>query len=171
MPMSDYMRDVRAAVGNTLLEIPSVSILHFDERDERDRVVLVKHSEVGVWTTPGGAVEPKELPADAAVREMWEETGLHVALTRVIGVYGGPEFTTTYRNGDAVSFLMVVFEADRIGGTLRPDGDETLDVAYFARDELGGIEMQPWVPRVLANAFESRARVHFDPARWRPPAS
>lgn len=165
MPMSDYMRTVREGVGDLLLEIPSVSVITFDERD---RVVLVRHAEVDLWTTPGGAVEPQERPADAAVREMWEETGLHVELLRVIGVYGGPEFTTTYRNGDAVSFMMTVFHARRLNGTLRPDGEETLEVRSFARSELAALPMQAWAPRVIENAFDAGEHPHFDPPTWSP---
>ena len=84
MPMSPYMQNVRSKVGNLLLEVPSVSVLHFDDRD---RVLLVYHSDVLLWTTPGGAVEPDETPANAAIREMWEETGLHVRLSRLLGVF------------------------------------------------------------------------------------
>jgi len=166
MPMSDYMREIREKLGDRLLEIPSVCVLVFDDQQ---RVVLVRHSEGGRWTTPGGAVEPHERPADAAVREMWEETGLHVELLRVIGVYGGPEFTTTYRNGDSVSFMMTVFEARRIGGALRPDGDETLEVRAFRREELRTLAMSAWVPRVIENAYDRRETPFFDPPSWRPP--
>ena len=165
MPMSDYMREIRARVGSRVLEIPSVCVLAFDEQE---RVVLVRHAETGRWTTPGGAVEPYERPADAAVREMWEETGLHVELLGVLGVYGGPEFTTTYRNGDLVSFLMTVFLARRIGGTLRPDGEETLETRAFGRAELRDLPMSAWVPRVLENAYEQREPPFFDPPSWRP---
>lgn len=168
MPMSDYMRGLREAVGARLLEIPSVTVLVFDERD---RVLLVRHAEAGAWTTPGGAVEPREVPADAAVREAWEETGLEVELLRLLGVYGGPEFSTTYRNGDAVSFAMAVFEGRPRGGRLRPDGVETLDVAYFAREELERIPLQSWVVRVVENALADRRTPHFDPPTWRPPRS
>lgn len=166
MPMSDYMRTLRSGVGSLMVEIPSVCVLSFDEQD---RVVLVRHAEVDLWTTPGGAVEPREVPADTAVREMWEETGLHVELLRVLGVYGGSEFTTTYRNGDAVSFMMAVFLARRIGGTPRPDGVETLEVASFTRAEIADLPMQAWAPRVVYDAFDARDRAIFDPPRWRPP--
>jgi 8-oxo-dGTP pyrophosphatase MutT (NUDIX family) len=166
MPMSDYMRHLRTKVGNQLLEIPSVTILTFDAEE---RVLLVKHADAGRWTTPGGAVEPEEQPANAAVREMWEETGLYVELVRVLGVYGGPEFTTTYSNGDAVSFLTTVFEGRPIAGTPRPDDIETLDVRYFSRAELTTLDVRPWVIRVLERAFGDRSRTHFDPPSWRPP--
>lgn len=165
MPISDYMRALRAKVGTALVQIPSVSVLAFDDAG---RVALVFHSEVDVWTTPGGAIEPLETPADAAVREMWEETGLEVELVRAIGVYGGPLFTTTYKNGDRVSFVMTVFLAEVRGGRLAPDGDETLDVRWFSEAEVADLPVQPWVPQVLAHAFADRERHHFDPPRFRP---
>jgi 8-oxo-dGTP pyrophosphatase MutT (NUDIX family) len=167
MPMSEYMRDLRAKVGNQLVQIPSVTILTFDAAD---RVLLVKHGDVRLWTTPGGAIDPLETPADAAVREMWEETGLDVELTGVLGVYAGPEFQTTYSNGDVVSFAMAVFEARPVGGALRPDGDETLDVRYFSAADAHALDVQPWVRPVLADVFADRSRVHFALPKWRPPA-
>lgn len=57
--------------------------------DERGRLLLVQQAETGYWSTPGGAVELGETPADAAVREAWEETGLLVEPVALIGVFGG----------------------------------------------------------------------------------
>ena len=56
----------------------------------------VRHVEGNDWTTPGGMIEPYETPSNAAVREMWEETGLYVELTHVIGVFGGEILSSTY---------------------------------------------------------------------------
>ena len=64
MPMSPYMAEIRAKIGNQMIEIPAASVLTFDEND---RVLLVKHADFEQWTTPGGAIEPEESPADAAV--------------------------------------------------------------------------------------------------------
>src|SRR6476469_2851423 len=97
MPMSPYVRSLREKIGNDLLEVPSVSILAVDQRDH---VLLVRHVDSEFWTTPGGMVEPYETPADAAVREMWEETGLLVEPTAILGVFGGPECAVEYANGD-----------------------------------------------------------------------
>ncbi len=168
MPMSEYMTRLRARIGHDMLIIPTASILTFDDQD---RVLLVKHGDVLRWTTAGGAIEPEERPSDAAVREMWEETGLHVELTRMLGVYGGPEFNTRYSNGDLVTFTMVVFEGRPIGGTLQPDGDETLEIRYFDRAEISTLDTPPWVPTVLEDAFRCRTETSFAPPTWRPPHS
>lgn len=44
------------------------------------RVLLHLHRKLGMWLPPGGHIEPGELPDEAAVREVWEETGVAVEL-------------------------------------------------------------------------------------------
>lgn len=46
----------------------------------RDQVMLHRHAKLNLWLPCGGHVEPGELPDDAAVREVWEESGVHVRL-------------------------------------------------------------------------------------------
>jgi 8-oxo-dGTP pyrophosphatase MutT (NUDIX family) len=165
MPMSDYMRKLRAMVGTTVLEVPTVSVVAFDDAG---RVLLVRHSEGGDWTTPGGMIEPFELPADAAVRETWEETGLFVELTGLIGVFGGELCASAYANGDRLSWIASVFAAKPIRGTLRPDGEETLDVRWFARNDVASLRCKPHVALFLDAAWAQDPRAHFQPATWRP---
>jgi len=166
MPMSEYIRDLRSKIGTTVLEIPTVSVLTFDEQR---RVLLVRHAEGNDWTTPGGMIEPYETPSDAAVREMWEETGLHVALTRIIGVFGGPVCTSTYANGDRLAWVSTVFGANPIGGTLKPDGQETLEVRYFSRSEIDSVRCKPHLPLFVDAAYSAHHDAHFQPPTWRPP--
>ena len=168
MPMSEYVRALRAKIGTTVLEVPTVSVITFDARQ---RVLLVRHVEGDNWTTPGGMIEPYELPADAAVREMWEETGLHVALTHIVGVFGGALCSSTYANGDQVAWISTVFGAKPIGGAPRPDGEETLEVRYFSRDEVRSLRCKPHVPLVLDAAFASGQAAQFQPATWAPPVA
>jgi|RhiMethySRZTD1v2_1073278.scaffolds.fasta_scaffold1587507_1 ADP-ribose pyrophosphatase YjhB (NUDIX family) len=167
MPMSEYIRDLRSKIGTTVLEVPTVSII---VQDPLERVLLVRHVEGNVWTTPGGMVEPYEVPADAAVRETWEETGLHVELTRIIGVFGGKICSGSYSNGDKISWISTVFAAKALGGTLQPDGEETLEVRYFSRDELHGLRCKPHVPLMLDAAHATDQAAQFQRATWTPPS-
>lgn len=167
MPMSEYMSQLRSKVGSRLLEVPAVSII---ARNRQGHVVLVRHSEIGSWVTPGGAIEPVETPADAAVREMWEETGLDVRLTRLAGVYGGPDFVVQYQNGDEISYAVTVFEAEILAGEARPDGDEILEVRFFPKSELEGLDMPKWMAELLPDVLDADEHASFRPPTWRPPS-
>lgn len=47
---------------------------------QNNKVLLIHHKKFGKWLPPGGHVEPNELPEEAAVREVFEETGLKIKL-------------------------------------------------------------------------------------------
>src|SRR6516165_5405640 len=87
----------------------------------------------------------KSRPRFAAIRETWEETGLIVELTGLLGVYGGPELVIDYPNGDKASYISTIFRGRIVGGRIRPDGDETLDVRYFTREELSRVDHAKWL--------------------------
>lgn len=50
------------------------------------KVLLLLHKKLGIWLPPGGHLDQDELPDDAAVREVWEETGLRCELVGDRGV-------------------------------------------------------------------------------------
>ena len=101
--------------------MPSVSTALFDTEG---RLLIAQQAGSSLWMTVGGAVEPDESPSDAVVREMWEETGLHVVPMRMLGVFGGREFRVIYPNGDEAAYTVILFEVRLLGGTLRADGEE-----------------------------------------------
>jgi 8-oxo-dGTP diphosphatase len=150
MPMSEYQRALRAKVGNDLLLMPSVTVI---ARDEAGRVLLVRHLDTGWWVAPGGAVEPDERPAEAARREMREETGLEVELEGVVGVYGGPEFEVRYENGDRCAYVMAVYGARVTGGSPRPDGVETVAFGWVSASEWPNLDVAPWMRVVMPEVF------------------
>ena len=66
MPISDYLKRIRAAIGHEMLLNPGVAAII---RDEAGRVLLQKRSDDGTWSLPAGAIDPGETPAQAVVRE------------------------------------------------------------------------------------------------------
>ena len=168
MPMSEYIRGLRAKIGSSVLEVPTVSVLIFDDRE---RVLLVRHVEGNDWTTPGGMIEPYETPADAAVREVWEETALYVQLTHVVGVFGGELCSSVYSNGDKLAWVSTVFGARPIRGFLKPDGEEILEARYFERDAIRHIRCKPHVQLFLNAAYAPGPGAHFQQPTWEPPGA
>lgn len=166
MPISDYLRHLREQVGHQLLVMPCVTAAILDDAG---RLLLVRHSNGDVWVAPGGSMDPDETPADAVVREAWEETGLWVEPTRLIGVYAGPEFRVHYLNGDVVSYVMTVFACRVRAGSPRPDGVETLEVRYVAEREIAALNVSTWLRVVAPDVFAGVAGVGFAPPTWRPP--
>ena len=87
------------------------------------RVLMTQRSDLPVWCLPGGFVDDGESVATAAVREVREETGLDVALTRLVGVYSRPR----WRRGGGHDLL---FAAHPVGGALAVPNAEVLDARW-----------------------------------------
>jgi ADP-ribose pyrophosphatase YjhB (NUDIX family) len=167
MPISDHLRRLRARIGNDLLVMPAAAVMAFDGHG---RLLLVRDAGSGLWAAPGGALDPDEDPADAAVREAFEETGLSMALQRVLGVYGGPDFRLTYPNGDVVSYCTIAFMAEVTGGEPRPDGIETTALGWFGEAEAAGLATGASTRRMVADAFARPTEARFRTPTWRPPS-
>lgn len=165
--MSPHIRRIRDALGPELIILPSISGVVFDDAG---RILLVRHREGGTWSTPGGAIEPEELPSDALVREVWEESGLHVKPVRILGVFGGPRCTLVYGNGDRSNYVITVFECEVVGGKLEADSDETCEAAFVAAEDLHRYPLSPWLPDVLPDLYDRSRRARFAPPTWAPPA-
>jgi len=165
MSLSGHLRELRKKVGHDLLVLPSAAVAIYDEQGH---VLMGLHSDRRVWVMPGGLIEPEEIPADAAVREVWEETGLIVELTGILGVYGGKELVVDYVNGDRASYVGVIFRGRIIGGELRADAHEILDVRYVSRAELKELPHARWLDIALDAIYASGGPVDFQKATWRP---
>lgn len=95
---------------------------------QENKVLLTRRDDFHIWCLPSGGVEDGETVVEAALRETAEETGLAVRLTRLVGIYSRP--------ADIPSGHALVFAALPVGGELRVQPGETLEVRYFAGDDL-----------------------------------
>lgn len=172
MSRSGHVAALRRRVGTELLVLPAAMLC---VTDASRRVLMVRHDDGGVWAPPGGTIEPGEAPADAAVREGWEELGVVVEPTDLIGVFGGPGHEVRYDNGDRATYVTSVFLCRLAAGHPRPDGHEVHEVRYVGREEWPQLTVAPWAPRVLPDVFAwldagPDRRPIFASARWQPHA-
>jgi 8-oxo-dGTP diphosphatase len=86
---------------------------------------------------PAGAIDPGEQPAEAAVREVYEETGVGVAVERLAGV---ALREVTYPNGDVCQYLTVWFRCSAAGGHAVVNDEESTAVGWFSPEELPGLD-------------------------------
>ena len=108
MAVSEYVASLRKHVGNGLLMLPSACAVVVDDGG---RVLLGRRADTGNSSLPAGAIDPGEQPADAAVREVYEETGVHIAVERLAGV---ALREVAYPHGDVCEFLTVWFRCRAI---------------------------------------------------------
>jgi 8-oxo-dGTP pyrophosphatase MutT (NUDIX family) len=131
MPTPQFVLDLRTRVGHEPLWLSTAigAVL-----DPDGRVLLGRRADIGVWTLPGGIIDPAEHPADAAAREIFEETGVLAVPETLTSIGVSP--LITYHNGDQVQYLEYCFRCRLAGGDARVNDGELSDVAWHAPDDL-----------------------------------
>jgi 8-oxo-dGTP pyrophosphatase MutT (NUDIX family) len=130
MPIPEFVVELRRRIGQAPLWLPGATAVVI--RDQQ--VLLVKRSDNLAWTPVTGIVEPGENPADCAVREVFEETGIHVVARRLASVQVSRPIV--YANGDHAQYLDLVFRMDWAAGEPFPADDESLEARWFALEEM-----------------------------------
>ncbi|GAA1551677.1 hypothetical protein GCM10009804_05670 [Kribbella hippodromi] len=132
-----------------------------------NRLLLTKRTDNGEWCLPGGAIEPGERPAEAAERETYEETGLSVRVTGLIGVYSDPDVVVVYPDGRRVQIVGVVFRAEVVAGEAGCSA-EVSESRWVTMEEAAGLTVVANHRLVLPAVFTGQP--YFDPPAA-PPAS
>lgn len=132
--MSGYIEELRSKIGHdmVIMNFSCACVVNDD-----GEILLQKRGDDGnhgKWGLPGGAVEIGESLEEAVLREVKEETGLEVEITRFIGAYS--KYFSTYSNGDKCQAVVCLFECRPMIGQLSIDGVETIDLRYFDKKDL-----------------------------------
>jgi 8-oxo-dGTP diphosphatase len=124
-------------------------------KDDQGRLLLIKRGHApgaGLWSLPGGRIEPGETDAEALVREMREETGLTVEPGRLIG--------RVQRTSQAEDVLDIRdYAATVTGGTLRP-GDDAAEARWVAPGDLESLPITEGLVEALTDWGVLRQRRH-----------
>jgi 8-oxo-dGTP pyrophosphatase MutT (NUDIX family) len=155
MPIPEFVRELRAAVGQSPLWMSGVTAVVLDEDG---RLLLGRRSDTGRWALITGIIDPGEQPADAAVRECEEETGVMVVPERLTGVSVSEPIV--HANGDRAQYLELTFLCRAVGGEARVNDDESLEVGWFDRDALPG-DLGPSMLHRLRQALSGAPEAHF----------
>jgi ADP-ribose pyrophosphatase YjhB (NUDIX family) len=135
--------------------------------DEEGRILLVQRADSGVWLYPTGWADVGYSPAEVAVKEVLEETGIHCVPERLIAVLDGLRLGFT-----RIPLYSLVFFCRAVGGDLSAHPLECADVGWFAEDELpapiAGVER--WRDVAFAAIRGEPVEIEFDAPReplWR----
>jgi 8-oxo-dGTP pyrophosphatase MutT (NUDIX family) len=157
MPTPDFVVDLRAHVGHRMLWLSTAGCAVLDAEG---RVLLVRRADNGAWTLPGGIIDPGEQPADAAVREVFEETGVIAVPEALTSVSVSQPIT--YPNADQVQYLELTFRCRPVGGEAHVNDAESVEVGWYPLD--GMPELADSVRAVIANATRGVPEAAFT---WR----
>lgn len=127
-----------------------------DPHQNDSRVLLIRRGTaplLGEWSLPGGVLECGETLREAVAREAFEETGLLVEPTEMLGVYEriirgndgrgddiGGDNVRGSDGGVRYHYVLIDFLCRPVGGNLDA-GSDAADVRWFAREELPALNL------------------------------
>jgi 8-oxo-dGTP diphosphatase len=120
-----------------------------------DEVLLIRRGKpprAGTWSLPGGRLHWGETLADAALRELGEETGVTARLTGLIDVVDGL-FEPDASGVPTLHYVLVDYAARWISGE-PVAGDDAVDARFFHRGELAGLGLWSETFRIIERGFE-----------------
>ena len=140
-------------IGRSASLVAGCAAIIWDQH--RKKILLTRRSDNGRWCLPGGRMESGESAAEACAREVLEETGLRVRVTRLVGVYTSPDFVIEYADGNRYQIVAMSFEAEIVGGDLQLS-EETTEYGYFTPEQIRSMDLVEHHVQRIADAVENR---------------
>ncbi|WP_103342136.1 NUDIX hydrolase [Amycolatopsis sp. CA-126428] len=155
MTRVDYYNDPNAPKANSIAVAVSAFI-----QDHEGRILMIRRTDNNLYSIPGGQLELGETLAEAAVREVREETGIECEVTGVIGLYSDPKHVIAYDNGEVRQEFSICFRANVTEGTLQTS-DESSEVDWINIQQLPDLNVHPSIRLRIAHATNESGQVYF----------
>jgi 8-oxo-dGTP pyrophosphatase MutT (NUDIX family) len=104
--------------------------------DQEDRVLLQRRGDDNNWCIPDGAMMPGETVEEAAVREVYEETGITIDKMEFLNIFSGQEQHHIYPDGNEVYFVSTIYTSKEFHGNIIADGVESKELRFFEINDL-----------------------------------
>lgn len=156
--MTAYVQWLRRHIGQAKTPLVYASAII---TDARGAILFQRRTDFGDawWGLPGGLMELGESITDTLVREIYEETGLHIRATRLVGLYTSPDYDVIYPSGDQVQQITACFACQVSAGALDTDADEIIEHRYCAPDALP--RMPIWYAAMVDDFLANRPAATF----------
>ncbi|WP_116199255.1 NUDIX hydrolase [Amycolatopsis circi] len=155
MARVDYYNDPNAPKANSIAVAVSAFI-----QDEEGRILMIRRTDNDLYAIPGGQLELGETLAQAAVREVREETGIECDVTSVVGLYSNPEHVIAYDDGEVRQEFSICFRARFVSGSVHTS-DESKEVRWVRREELHNLPVHPSIALRITHAVDVERKVYF----------
>jgi ADP-ribose pyrophosphatase YjhB (NUDIX family) len=113
------------------------------------KVLLVRELRDGLWTLPGGWADVGDSPAEATVREVYEESGYRTRAIKLLACWdrnkhGHPPY--------GFHIYKLFFQCELLGGA-PADSAETAGAGFFSEDEIPPLSLPRVTPAQIARFF------------------
>lgn len=149
MSRIEHYNEDDAPAANNLVPAASAVVTN-----DAGNILLIRRSDNGLWTIPGGAMEPGESIAECCCREVLEETGIEVEITRLVGIYSNPRHVIEYADGEVRQQFSICFACRPSGGELATS-DESSEVGYFSLTDIATMDVHPSIRLRITDYHES----------------
>ena len=155
----DYIKYIRNIVGHKEIMAIGVAILVLNEKDE---VLLETRSDNGKYSFPGGALNMGEKVKAGAIRETFEETGIHFEEDEIklLGVFSGEEGKMEYPNQDVTYYTDIIFigRVDSKKVNIVSQDGESKEIKFVPFDQIDFDNCLRMDQRVLKSYFIDKNR-------------
>jgi ADP-ribose pyrophosphatase YjhB (NUDIX family) len=103
---------------------------------------MIRRTDNGLYSIPGGQLELGETLTQALVREVKEETGMDVSVSGLVGIFSNPNHVIEYGDGEVRQEFSICFRAAPRGGLLR-SSSESSEVLWVSLTELEALKIHP----------------------------